>query len=573
MNEFVALVALAGCLASAVSPAPLGTRLGRGSPGRLDAGGRRRAQYHQARVTLRTLGPTIGFLAALLLVAEGCAQAGLFDAVGASMAAAPGTARGGCWPSCSRRRRSPRRCSASTPRGAAHPGRVRDRRADAHQPTPHVYACAHLANSASLLLPVSNLTNLLALLGGRDLVSAFRRPHGAAVAGGGGRRVGGSHARVRGRPALRARRSRRGATTLRGRALPPSWWRSRWPVSPSARCSASLRRGSRRSPRSSWPCVTGCPRGRWRARYSRAFSSSCSGSGGRRGRRRARAVASDRPGRAALEFAARLLAIAAISAVLANLLNNLPATLVLVPVVGAVGHGAVLAILIGVGVGPNLTYAGSLATLLWRRIVHAHDRTPMRSGVPQARRAGRCPPGWWRRRSACGWLCRWCDEGGDMDRGGHVGDVCDGGGGAVARLGGDQPRARRRPGYTRPWPPVPTWGCSDADPRRHGASALETLSGEEATALLALARERLGREAELVAVRGRLERELIEAARGADLLILARDGRAPDGPKSIGPRARFVLDHAPCPALLVPGTQGPSPRPGTGDPPLPSRRR
>ena len=29
-------------------------------------------------------------------------------------------------------------------------------------PTPYVYACDHLANSASLLLPVSNLTNLLA---------------------------------------------------------------------------------------------------------------------------------------------------------------------------------------------------------------------------------------------------------------------------------------------------------------------------------------------------------------------------------------------------------------------------
>lgn len=29
-------------------------------------------------------------------------------------------------------------------------------------PKPHVYACLHLANSASLLLPVSNLTNLLA---------------------------------------------------------------------------------------------------------------------------------------------------------------------------------------------------------------------------------------------------------------------------------------------------------------------------------------------------------------------------------------------------------------------------
>jgi Na+/H+ antiporter NhaD/arsenite permease-like protein len=29
------------------------------------------------------------------------------------------------------------------------------------RPRPHVYACTHLANSASLLLPVSNLTNLL----------------------------------------------------------------------------------------------------------------------------------------------------------------------------------------------------------------------------------------------------------------------------------------------------------------------------------------------------------------------------------------------------------------------------
>jgi arsenical pump membrane protein len=30
------------------------------------------------------------------------------------------------------------------------------------RPKPHVYACTHLANSASLLLPASNLTNLLA---------------------------------------------------------------------------------------------------------------------------------------------------------------------------------------------------------------------------------------------------------------------------------------------------------------------------------------------------------------------------------------------------------------------------
>ena len=34
---------------------------------------------------------------------------------------------------------------------------------------------------------------------------------------------------------------------------------------------------------------------------------------------------------------------------------------------------AVLAVLIGVNIGPNITYVGSLATLLWRRILSAHD--------------------------------------------------------------------------------------------------------------------------------------------------------------------------------------------------------
>jgi arsenical pump membrane protein len=68
-----------------------------------------------------------------------------------------------------------------------------------------------------------------------------------------------------------------------------------------------------------------------------------------------------------------LLAVAAVSAVLANLLNNLPATLIILPVTASSGAGAVLAMLVGVNIGPNLTYVGSLATLLWRRIVHAHD--------------------------------------------------------------------------------------------------------------------------------------------------------------------------------------------------------
>ena len=67
-----------------------------------------------------------------------------------------------------------------------------------------------------------------------------------------------------------------------------------------------------------------------------------------------------------------LACIAAVAAVLANVINNLPAVLVLVPLTAPAGPGAVLAVLLGVNIGPNLTYAGSLATLLWRRIMHSH---------------------------------------------------------------------------------------------------------------------------------------------------------------------------------------------------------
>ena len=61
--------------------------------------------------------------------------------------------------------------------------------------------------------------------------------------------------------------------------------------------------------------------------------------------------------------------------------------------------------------------------------------------------------------------------------------------------------------------------------------------------------------------RGRLEREVVAAAEGADLLMVARDGDdARLGPKSLGPASRFVVDHAPCPVLLV----WPREAPGTG---------
>jgi len=86
-------------------------------------------------------------------------------------------------------------------------------------------------------------------------------------------------------------------------------------------------------------------------------------------------------------------------------------------------------------------------------------------------------------------------------------------------------------------------------PPEHGIRAI---SDAAAQALLEDARERIGRPAETVARRGRVEREVVAAAQDADLLVLARDGdRKRLGPKTLGPPARFVVDHAPCRVLLV----------------------
>lgn len=64
-----------------------------------------------------------------------------------------------------------------------------------------------------------------------------------------------------------------------------------------------------------------------------------------------------------------LLATAFLGALLANIVNNLPATLILVPLVAPLGAVAVLALLVGVNVGSSMTWTGSLANLLWRRSV------------------------------------------------------------------------------------------------------------------------------------------------------------------------------------------------------------
>jgi arsenical pump membrane protein len=74
-----------------------------------------------------------------------------------------------------------------------------------------------------------------------------------------------------------------------------------------------------------------------------------------------------------------LLLVAALGAGLANVVNNLPATLLLVPLVAPLGVTALLALLIGVNVGSSLTWTGSLANLLWRRaLVNAGQPVPSR---------------------------------------------------------------------------------------------------------------------------------------------------------------------------------------------------
>ena len=98
---------------------------------------------------------------------------------------------------------------------------------------------------------------------------------------------------------------------------------------------------------------------------------------------------------------------------------------------------------------------------------------------------------------------------------------------------------------------------------------LRAIAEEEAQGLLADAQARLGRPAQTVSRRGRVEREVVAACAGADLLVLARDGQARLGPKSLGKHTRFALDHVPCQVLLV----WPESPPGVETIPPPPRDR
>ena len=89
-------------------------------------------------------------------------------------------------------------------------------------------------------------------------------------------------------------------------------------------------------------------------------------------------------------------------------------------------------------------------------------------------------------------------------------------------------------------------------PDRDPGTRLQQLAAASAQQLLGAAAARLGRPCTRLERSGRIEREVVAAADGADLLILARGGdRTHLGPRSLSPATRFVVDHAPCPVLLV----------------------
>ncbi|MGC5362908.1 SLC13 family permease [Streptomyces sp. DT24] len=335
-----------------------------------------------ARAQLETLLPVVGFLAAILVLARLCADEGLFTAAGDLVARAcggrTGPLLGGVF-AVAAVVTAVLSLDATvvllTPVVLATAARVGAR------PRPYVYACAHLANSASLLLPVSNLTNLLAFTASGLSFTRFaglmalpwlaavgveylvlRRVFAADLAAG-------AHPPepVAERPGVPVFTLVVLALTLAGFAVTSfAGVEPLWAALAGAVVLAARALGQRRTTvvglvRSAGPlfCLFVLALGV----VVRAVVDNGLGSG----------IERLLPEGASLPA---LLVVAAVAAVLANLINNLPAILALLPVVAAAGPGPVLAALIGVNLGPNLTYVGSLATLLWRRILRAHGVEP-----------------------------------------------------------------------------------------------------------------------------------------------------------------------------------------------------
>jgi arsenical pump membrane protein len=308
----------------------------------------------RAATAVRELGPTVGFLAALLLIAEGCRREGLFAALGELMAqSSRGDARrflGLVFAAAS--------CvtivlGLDATVVLLPPIVLATATALRVSPRASIYACAHLANSASLLLPVSNLTNLLAFRASGLSFAHFAALMALPTVG-----VIGVEWIVISR--------RFGVGSGGSAAAPPAFSRElalpRFPVAVLALTLLGFALSSALSIQPVWIAVAGaCEPGFLIFVLGLGVIVAAASTHGL-----STAVRDVLPAGASL---GDLLLIATVSAVLANLVNNLPATLILVPVTAALGPGPVLATLVGVNVGPNLTQVGSLATLLWRRVL------------------------------------------------------------------------------------------------------------------------------------------------------------------------------------------------------------
>lgn len=327
-----------------------------------------------AETELRRLAPVVGFLVAVLVLAAMCAREGLFAAAGdvvgrLSRGLGSRLLAGGMGLAAL----ATAVLSLDTTVVLVTPvviAAARSRRLDAR---PVAYATAHLANSASLLLPVSNLTNLLALgavpIGFGRFTGLMALPWVIVLA------VEWVGVRLVFRRELAAPRQRLEArdsvpvplfaaavvaATLAGFVVASAVGVAvAWPAGAGALLLAGWLLIRRRTspvevvkagqlPFALFVLALGI--------VVRAASD----------HGLAAALRDVLPSGASLPA---LLGVAAVAAVAANVLNNLPATLALLPLVAGGGFGPVLAVLIGVDIGPNLTYPGSLATLLWRRQV------------------------------------------------------------------------------------------------------------------------------------------------------------------------------------------------------------